>query len=117
MQVRLNLHGVISVENAQQIEEEEYEETVKKAPAVVDAKVRCNGLLCDKDNALFRGLRHQMHACESCSFRTHVWNRNLLKRDYHCLYTTWNHGSMSAVLYCVGVSSVLTCDCPRPGSG
>ncbi|KAK9827583.1 hypothetical protein WJX81_000587 [Elliptochloris bilobata] len=38
VKVRLNLHGVISVENAQQIEEEEYEETVRKAPAVVDAE-------------------------------------------------------------------------------
>ena len=40
--MRLNLHGVVSVENAQQIEEEEYEETVRKAPAVVDAKARCS---------------------------------------------------------------------------
>ena len=45
MQVRLNLHGVVSVENAQQIEEEEYEETVRKVPAVVDAKARCKVLL------------------------------------------------------------------------
>ena len=28
-QVKLNLHGVVGVESAQQIEEEEYEETVK----------------------------------------------------------------------------------------
>ena len=30
VKVRLNLHGVVSVESAQQIEEEEYEETVQK---------------------------------------------------------------------------------------
>ena len=45
VQVRLNLHGVVSVENAQQIEEEEYEETVRKAPAGVDVKARCKFLL------------------------------------------------------------------------
>ena len=37
VKVKLNLHGVVTVEHVQQIEEEEYEETVKKAPA---AKVR-----------------------------------------------------------------------------
>lgn len=47
VQVRLNLHGVVSVENAQQIEEEEYEETVKKTPAAAAAKACApTGLCC-----------------------------------------------------------------------
>lgn len=29
LQVKLNLHGVVGVESAQQVEEEEYEETIK----------------------------------------------------------------------------------------
>jgi hypothetical protein len=55
VKVKLNLHGVVTVEHVQQIEEEEYEETVKKAPA---AKVHC-------------GLR-AAH-CHSCALRcSHV---------------------------------------------
>ena len=41
MKVKLNLHGVVGVEDAHQIEEEEYEEVVKKpAPEPSAAKVR-----------------------------------------------------------------------------
>lgn len=35
VKVRLNLHGVVGVESVQQVEEEEYEERVKKAAAKV----------------------------------------------------------------------------------
>lgn len=33
VRLALNLHGITSVESVQQIDEEEYEETVKKQPA------------------------------------------------------------------------------------
>lgn len=39
MRLRLNLHGVVSIESVQQIEEEEYEEIVKKAAVPQPAKV------------------------------------------------------------------------------
>ena len=35
VKVRLNLHGLVTVESVQQVEEEEYEEVVKKAPKTV----------------------------------------------------------------------------------
>jgi Hsp70 protein len=38
VKVRLNLHGIVAVESVTQIEEEEYEETVKKS-TVAPAKV------------------------------------------------------------------------------
>ncbi len=34
VKVRLNLHGVVAVESVYQVQEDEYEETVKKAPKV-----------------------------------------------------------------------------------
>ena len=49
-QVKLNLHGVVGVESAQQIEEEEYEETVKvyePAPAKVGSPASFDDLTCN----------------------------------------------------------------------
>lgn len=43
-QVKLNLHGVVAVESAQQIEEEEYEETVKVYEAAT-TKVSSYGII------------------------------------------------------------------------
>lgn len=44
VRVKLNLHGIVGVESAQQIEEEEYEETVPKEAAKPN-KVRTFALI------------------------------------------------------------------------
>ena len=44
VRVKLNLHGIVGVESAQQIEEEEYEETVPKEAAKPN-KVRTPALI------------------------------------------------------------------------
>lgn len=43
--MKLNLHGVVGVESAQQVEEEEYEETVKVYEAAPVKVILCMALL------------------------------------------------------------------------
>ncbi len=45
VKVRLNLHGVVGVESVQQVDEEEYEEKVKRPIAKVNVLLSCQNLL------------------------------------------------------------------------
>ncbi len=45
VKVRLNLHGVVGVESVQQVDEEEYEEKVKRPVAKVNVLFSCHNLL------------------------------------------------------------------------
>lgn len=45
VKVRLNLHGVVGVESVQQVDEEEYEEKVKRPIAKVNVLFSCRNLL------------------------------------------------------------------------
>lgn len=46
VKVRLNLHGVVGVESVQQVDEEEYEEKVKRPIAKVKALFSSQTVLC-----------------------------------------------------------------------
>ncbi len=45
VKVRLNLHGVVGVESVQQVDEEEYEEKVKRPVAKVNVLFSCQNFL------------------------------------------------------------------------
>ena len=63
VKVRLNLHGVVGVESVQQVDEEEYEEKVKRPVAKVNVLFSCPNLLFI---ASHRSSANSLRACTPC---------------------------------------------------
>lgn len=72
VKVRLNLHGIVAVESVVQVEEEEYEETVKKAPsAPAKVSISSHNPACAFCKAFFGGGRRCWEYCVVSGFQQH----------------------------------------------